>query len=948
MSEPAMTGPQREATHETVGGLPIVRIPTVPDAMTLWTRGLWASVAVMSLFLLDRLTLVLMDLWLLQSLGQEQVFWTNFRVGAVLFVVGFVGVTFGIARPTFSAGLAAEWRRVLRLVAVLAGLAGAYLTASQYQSFLMLLNGQPFGKTDLVFGRDIGFYVFSLPAIWTIWTAIALPFALGLVSSALCAALTTAESRRAPGVGRMGLVLGRMASPGVVASVGIMGVVLAAGVWLSRYDLLWKDNMTSAIYAGAEYVDVVGLFSTLNYYYVTVLVALGLTGAAVWTLVHLRGAVRGEDSGERLSEALRRAGYAALALLALDFGFAGMVKVREVVAVIPNEPVIQIPYIERHIQATLEGFALTDVEVAALVPNGDDEPVPTAQSLLASPTLENVPLWPGWVAYLERVLDPQHADRVLLTGGDSMIYGPVLDILQQQQKLRTYYEFLDIDTVRYPIDGQTRLFVSSARELPLDSPQQWLQWWGQRFLLFTHGYGLAMAPVDQVDGDGAPIYASFGIPATTTHPTLKPRNEAIYYGEGATLMAFSNAEGIREFDHPEAEGRSEVEVKPADTGVVVDSALKRFVVGWRSGNLMDIWFSDMITDSTRVHYHRTPIERAARVAPFLDYDTNPWAVATEESIVWMVNGLTTTDRYPYSAHRDLGDKSLQRSTVSRAEPLRNYVRDAVKITVDAYSGEVAFYLISDDPISQTWAATYPGLFRSGEEMAPSVRRHLQYPPQLFHTQFDDIYKRYHMTDALEFFNMEDLWDDGDEVLGPIMDEGQAITFSNEPHDWLAETRGALPASETGTQFVRSMYFTNERARNLRSMVLAYQDGADYGRLVDLRVPKGHYYLSAEQADAAIDQTPEISEQISWWNRTGAEVIHGHTNMLVVDNEVLYVAPLFIRSQQNKFSQLKRVIVVFRGHAAAGLTLEEALESAIAKARKAQEERGRRVRTASAQ
>jgi len=439
-----------------------------------------------------------------------------------------------------------------------------------------------------------------------------------------------------------------------------------------------------------------------------------------------------------------------------------------------------------------------------------------------------------------------------------------------------------------------------------------------------------------VDGEGAPIYASFGFPAQTTHPVLKPGNEALYYGEGATNVAYSNAYGLQEFDRPDDEGRVEVRVPPADTGIPVDSALKRFVFGWQSGKLLDIWFSDLISDETLAHYTRTPVERAQALAPFLYYDDNIYAIATPGSIVWMMNALTTTDRYPYSALRDLGDKSDERGLENRPEPLRNWIRDAVKVTIDAHSGEVTLYSISDDPVSATWKATYPGLLRPKEEIPEAIRRHLQYPAQMLHSQFDDIYKRYHMVDTLEFYNMEDLWDDGDEVLGPILAEGKSITFSNEPHDWLAETRGALPPSEEGTQYVRSMYFTNEKAPNLRSLVMAYQDGVDYGRLIDLRVPKGLFYPSPEQADAAIDQDPDISEQISWWNRTGAQVIHGHTNSLVIGNEVLYVAPLFIRSEQSKLSQLKRVIVVFRGHAADGVTLEDALRAAMAEAQAAQD------------
>jgi uncharacterized membrane protein (UPF0182 family) len=186
-----------------------------------------------------------------------------------------------------------------------------------------------------------------------------------------------------------------------------------------------------------------------------------------------------------------------------------------------------------------------------------------------------------------------------------------------------------------------------------------------------------------------------------------------------------------------------------------------------------------------------------------------------------------------------------------------------------------------------------------------------------------------MTDPLTFFNMEDMWDDADDVMGPVLDEGDAITFSIEPYQWVAQTDGnVLPASNGGSQFALTMVFTNEQALNLRAIPMAYQDGDDYGRLVVLQVPKGHFYLGPEQADAAIDQDRDITQKITWWNRMGAEVIHGHTTTLVIGREVIYVAPLFIRSAQNPFSQIKLVLVVFRGHAADGATLEEALRNAI--------------------
>jgi uncharacterized membrane protein (UPF0182 family) len=256
------------------------------------------------------------------------------------------------------------------------------------------------------------------------------------------------------------------------------------------------------------------------------------------------------------------------------------------------------------------------------------------------------------------------------------------------------------------------------------------------------------------------------------------------------------------------------------------------------------------------------------------------------------------------------------------------VEDSVKVTINAATGQIQLYQIADAPIINTWAAVYPSLFTDGDQMPAEVRQQLTYPLHLFHTQFDDLYIYYHMNDPMYFFNMEDMWDDADEVLGPVLDQGKAITFSMEPYHMLVETGGVLPAAAEQQQFVMTMAFTPEGARNLRAIPVVYQDGEDYGRLFVLTVPKGLFVTGPEQADAIIDQDPDISQNISWWNRRGTEVVRGHTSLLLIDDEVIYVEPLFIRSQQNSVTQLRRVIVVVRGQAYMGETMEEALRMAF--------------------
>ncbi len=924
--------------HEGSFKLPRAALPHIPEAGVLWSRALILAWVLLACFLLDQLTLLLADFWLLQELGFESVFWTNFRTGAALFALAFVAFAGATAAPAFVHRLGTRARRLAVLSGLFVGLVAGYFLSIQFQVFL-LFGGESFGKTDPVFGRDIGFYVFNLPSLWVMWTVAFLCALLALVSSVGCAYLANRERRVRSDVSRLAVVLGLPSTLYTLAMLGILGVLAAAGVWLSRFDLLIKNNEeVSPIVRGAEYVDVTGLFSTRNDYLVTALVVLGATAAVVFMLRTLHQAVTSSDGPESRrplwSGGFRIAGFCLLALVVVDFGFKAMISVRDQLMVKPNEPVIQLEYIQRHIDGTRAGYGLENIETEEFVPKGPDDPVPDAEKFLDSPTLENAPLWPGFTNYFEPLLDPAYVERVRLAGGDedpTKIYGPTQEIFQQQQKLRAYYDFMDVDTARYNVDGQPKMFASAVREIPLLEPQPWLLWWGQQHILFTHGHGLVMAPTGEKILEGEPTYASGGIPSQAESPELQVEKQQVYYGEGAGLMAFSNVQQVGELDYPTDEGRATNTLEPGDaTSVPIDSLLKRAVLGWRSGQFSQVVFSDIIGPETSVHYYRTPLERIERLAPFLYLDSDPFAVAADGRIVWMVNGMTTSDRYPYSRLDYLGDKAVSRVDPELQRPTRwsNYVRDSVKGTVDASTGEVKLYKISDEPVIESWASIYPDLFEEEEAMPQSIREQLQYPTQLFHTQFDDIYWMYHMTDPMTFFNAEDMWDDADEVKGPVTTEGEAITFSSEPSNWIAETGDVLPASENGTQFTLSMPFTNEQAVNLRAITNVYQDGSDYGRLSVLQVPKGEFYPGPEQADAAIDEDPFISQQFALTNRLGNEVIRGHTSTLVLGDEVIYVEPLFFSSEQNPVPLMKQVIVVYRGQPAIGDTLQDALEVAM--------------------
>lgn len=916
--------PTDDRDEDALVVVPTVPIAQLPATAVLWRRAVAVAWIALFVFLFDQLTRLLSDFWLLQSLGFSDVFWTNFRTGAVLFVLGAVAFTAAVAIPAWTHPLPRRTRRYLLGAGALVGTLAGYWLALQYQAYLLWFNGLSFGQADPVFGLDISFYAFALPAWWITWRAAAWLFVTALAASVICAQLSRPDEVKAAVGPRMATWLGSIATTPTLAALSGLGVVLAVGVWLSRYTLLVQEDKETSVFTGASYIDVTGLFSTLNQIQLTAVVILGLTAGVIMLLRGLHQQTSGQANG-RWPRQVRLARTAVLALIALDFVFAAAVGLRDTILVKPNQPVVQLPYIQRHLDATRQAYGLDQIEEIEFIPRHGDDPMISLDEILASSAVRNAPLWPAHVSYLERIVDPQHAQRILQTRGDNMIYGPSLETFRQQEKLRTYYNFMDVDVLRYTIDGEKMILASAVRELPIMEPQPWLAWWGQRFMLFTHGHGLVMAPVGQMTPKGDPVFVSGQIPVAAAWPEITAANQAVYYGEGNASMAISNVRSMAELDYPTDQGRAEI-VLPQDiqTGVHVDSLLKRAVFGWRSGELWEMIFSNLITPETRIHYDRQPMKRLERIAPFLYFEANPYATIAGGEITWLVNAVTATDYYPYSQHSFIGDKSQSRSPEVIETKRVNYVEDSVKATINAATGQVQLYQIADAPVINTWAAIYPSLFTAGAQMPPEVRRQLTYPLHLFHILFDDLYIYYHMNDPIYFFNMEDMWDDADEVLGPVIDKGKAITFSMEPYHMLIQTGGIVPEAAEKEQFVMAMVFTPEGARNLRAIPMVYQDGEDYGRIFVLMVPKGMFITGPEQADAIIDQNPEISEQISWWNRQGNDVIRGHTSLLLVEDELVYVEPLFIRSQQNALTQLKRVIVVVRGEAYMSGTLEEAL------------------------
>ena len=914
---------------------PQARIPLPSSLWRPLAFWIWVFVAVVSL---DAIPHLLVQYWFNQSLGYHNIFWTNFQMQAGLFAAAMALFAVATALPVWVFNADQLLKRILVHVSLWAGIVAGWVTAGTYQQFLLASYAVPFGQSDPVFNHDIGLYVYTLPAVRTVLATLEAALALGIVTA--CVARWSALMNSGTSVWRVSprLVLGAFATPYINALVLLLGLNGAAGIVLQRYALLVKDNAATGVRTGPAYVDVVGALSNLNRIHVLAFAVTAFAIVMLVTLVRLHREYRATAEEPRPAQSdwsLLPTYRTAAALVALPVVFSLAVILRQWIFVTPNEPHVQREFITRHIDATRRAYRLDRVEVHEWAP--PDTPL-TADKLLSSRTVQNAPVLPSWVSSLEQPPDVQHFERIR-TSKSTMVFGPVLQIYKQQQQLRPYYDFLSVDGVRYTVNGQKQMFASAVRELPslaLVGQKEWLKYWGSAALQFTHGMGLVMSPVNRLTDTGEPTYAVKNVPPDADDTALK-HEPRIYIGEGMKdEYVLTNARGLREFDYATPQSRAEVTAPAAgQNGIPLDSWLKRIVFAVYTRDFTAFLFSRYIDmDATHVHIKRTPISRARTLVPFLFLDTNSYAFVADGHVVWMVNGLTTTDQYPYSFREVLGDKADERAVEKFPERVINYAEDSMKITIDAYSGRVRIYRIADDPIARTWERVYPELFEPRSAMPSAVAAQLTYPLQWFHVQFDDIFKRYHQQDPVQFYNVEDLWDDADETLGSLgrglssFGTADQMTFSYEGYNVLLDPadmpKGVDIGSPGDLQYAMLMPFTPEAARNLRSLVIALQDPDSYGRLISLQIPQGTFVPGPEQIDAYVDNDRPVHQQVTMWIRHASEVLRGSTLLLPVGGDLMYVETVWVNSLQNDLPQMKLVAVRYHDRITSGGTLAEAI------------------------
>lgn len=497
------------------------------------------------------------------------------------------------------------------------------------------------------------------------------------------------------------------------------------------------------------------------------------------------------------------------------------------------------------------------------------------------------------IDYNLNITDPQHKstiDNIRLWD-----WQPLKTTYKNLQQLRPYYVFDDVDIDRYIVDGRYRQVMVAAREIDQSELPAQAQTWINQRLMYTHGYGVVMSPVTEVAEEGFPEFIMKDIPPQFS-TGLKLTRPEIYFGERTDSYVIVNT-AQKEFDYPMGDQNVYSDYE-GDKGIKIESFARRLLFSWVLKDYKMILSSD-ISNNSQVLINRNIMQRVQKIAPYLRYDQDPYVVIDDQGhLIWMLDAYTVTNRYPYSQPFD-----SQRN---------NYIRNAVKITINAYSGEMKFYIADDtDPIIQTYSKIFPDLYQPLTSMPDSLRAHIRYPVDMFQIQAV-MYQTFHMTDPYVFYNKEDLWIIPNEI---VEDKPQQV----EPYYLIMNLPGQSEA-----EYILMLPYTPKSRPNMVAWMAARMDGEHYGKMLVFNFPKQETIYGPEQIEARINQNTEIAQQITLWSQRGSRVYRGNLLVIPMSNSILYVEPLYLQAENGRIPELKRVIASFGNRIVMEPTLEQAL------------------------
>lgn len=749
---------------------------------------------------------------------------------------------------------------VLRAAAVVAAMLGGLWVAGERMTWLSAWGHVPFGEVDPIFGVDLGTLIFVLPAVEQL-RSVALIATLMALGSATIVYLVRGAFVVVVGTDENGDTVNQLRLDGaprrhLALLAAIAALLVAGGKHLERYAVLTKHG---PLLQGPSWVDV------------NVELPLLTAAAVAWALA----AFCAFQAIDRLRSSWAMVGLLLISgVSAVDWLAPGMA---QDFIVRPNELAREGAYISAHLAGTRHAWGIDAVE---------------ERTLSGSATLT-------W--------DDLQRNRSTIDGIRLWDHDRLLDTFRQVQEIRAYYEFAHVDNDRYTVEGQLRQTMLSPREFRDDDlPEEGRTWVNQR-LVYTHGYGVALGPVNAVTSEGLPELWVKDLPPAVAYPDpLKIDQPAIYFGETMWNPVVVGTH-VPEFDFPTTSGNATTRYAGKD-GVVIGGLLRKLTIALALGDSSLLLSSD-IDSASRVLLHRQISERVRRLAPFLWTDDDPTLVVADGRLVWIVEGYTTTSRYPYSAMRALPDGTPA-----------NYLRNSVKALVDAYDGTVTLYRTDvPDPIVDAWAKVFPRLLQPIAAMPASLRAHLHYPIAQFTLQ-TDLFASYHMTESRAFYNREDQWAVPKVPSDRPLRRGET-TAVDAMHPYYTVMR--LPG-EARDEFTLMLPFTPPEKDNLSAWMVARSDGDAYGTMRVYRFPKDRLVYGPAQVIARIRQDDAISEKITLWNQQTSSSPLGTMLVIPIEESLLYIQPLYLKAEHGAIPELKRVIVGYEDKITMATTLDEGL------------------------
>ena len=706
------------------------------------------------------------------------------------------------------------------------------------------------GFLDPVFGKPLNFFLFSLPG-WQLIVGWLLTLVLMTCVLAVFFILITGGIRAFLGRSRT-----YVTPPwrGLSVTFAFLLLILAVRVYLGRFEQLFDGH---TIFAGVTYSDAHIMLPGM----LAVCAAL-ILGA----LIASANAVR-VPRGRWIAAAILPAALCYVSLLVVGWYVSSFI-------VKPNELVREQPYITHNIELTRQAYGLDRVSQREFPAETD---VAAADPANNQATLQNIRLW-DW-----------HA---------------LQDTLRQIQEIRTYYDFPDIDIDRYEIDGKTRQVMLATRELNVDKLPESSRNWINEKLIYTHGYGITMNPVNGFTPEGLPTLILSNMPVQSTVHGLAVTRPEVYFGELTNTDVYVKTRQ-KEFNYPQGQTNSLTSYE-GNGGIVLGSFLRRIIIAFDRGDLAKLPFSDDVNKGSQLLMRRNVRDRVSALAPFLTYDPDPYIVLGDDGrLSWIMDAFTISDSYPYASHYRL-DRNLI-----------NYMRNSVKVVVDAYDGTTTFYVFDkEDPIIAAYRRIFPSLFKDAAMMPPGLRNHVRYPELLLKLQAE-VYGLYHMTDPGAFYNREDLWTVATEV--GMSEGGEQTTQPMQPNFVLMKLPG-----ETGVEFVEILPFTPANRNNLIGWIAGRSDGAQYGTSAVYNFPKTKLVDGPLQIEARIDQNAQLSGQLTLWNQQGSHVRRGALLVIPTGRALLYAEPIYLQAERSPMPELRLVVLALQDRLAYGPTFESAM------------------------